>query len=52
MSNNKGKMIRDIALSLQQNDEILLTGGLDKMLKLTNLSTNRLVHRYLMFTCI
>ncbi len=38
-------MIRDIALSSQLNDETLLTCGLDKMLKLTNLSTNRLVHR-------
>ena len=38
-------MIRDIALSSQPNDETLLTGGLDKMLKLTNLSTNRLIHR-------
>lgn len=43
------KMIRDMALSNQNNDEILLSCGLDKMLKLTNIATNRIIHRFFRF---
>ena len=41
------KLIRDIAVNTtQQDDGIILTCGLDKTIKLTNLANNALVHRY------
>ena len=41
------KLIRDMALN-NQNDGIILSCGLDKMIKMTNLQSNTLVHS---FTC-
>ena len=35
-----------MALNSKYNDEELLTGGLDKHLKLTNITHSRLIHRY------
>lgn len=39
------KLIRDMALSSQYDDESLLTCSLDKTIKLTNLNSNRPIHR-------
>ena len=38
------KLIRDMALSSYNDDGIVLTCGMDKMIKMTNLSSNTLVH--------
>lgn len=40
------KLIRDMSLCSQYSDEILLTCSLDKTIKLTNISSNRLIHSY------
>ena len=40
------KLIRDMAVCSYQNDELLLTCGMDKALKLTNVATTRQIHSY------
>lgn len=40
------KLIRDLALNTTTDDGIILTCGLDKMIKMTHISSNTLIHSY------